>query len=295
MRHNLLGLGALILMTGSQSLGAQGTVRTGEFTHGGLTRAYRLFTPATLPATGERTLVVMLHGCTQDAADVARGTRIDARAADAQVIVLLPEQAPAAHPQRCWNWYDPAHQSRDAGEASLIAELARRTAEEHGIDPRRVHLAGVSAGAAMAANLAALFPDRFASVATHSGIPALAAQNVGAALLAMRAGNDDTAALAERVRAAMGARARAIPFLILHGEADAVVSVKASRALAAQWTAVNTALGDLESSVTLRIIPGLGHAWSGGDASGTYTDPNAPDITADVLRFLLAHPMPRTR
>lgn len=297
MRVLLLGLGALLMMEPNGDLGAQEGVRTGEFGFNGLRRAYRLTSPATLPEQehGERALVLLLHGCTQDAADFARGTRIDVRAAEAGVMVLLPEQTPAAHPQRCWNWYDPAHARRDSGEVALIAEMATAVATEHGIDPRRIHLAGISAGGAMAMNIAALFPERFASVAVHSGTPALAATTVVEALMLMRNGAADTAPLVERVLTAMGDRARVIPLLVIHGSADAVVSVKSGRSLAAQWRAVHERLGADGSAVELRVIEGLGHAWSGGDPSGTYTDPATPDVTADVLRFLLRHPMPTAR
>lgn len=292
MKSFLLGLGVL-LMTDTTGLAAQGTVRADTFTHGGLTRAYRLMVPATLPPEGERSLVVMLHGCTQDAADLARGTRIEQHGAEARVIVLLPEQSKDAHPQRCWNWYDSAHASREAGEAALIAGLAAQVVAEQGVDPHRVFLVGISAGGAMAANLAALFPERFAAVASHSGMPALGAVNLGEALGLMRNGAEDVMPLVARARAAMGDRARAVPFLVIHGANDAVVTVKASRALAAQWTAINVALGADASTIELRIIEGLGHAWSGGDTSGTYTDPKSPDVTADILRFLLAHPKAR--
>lgn len=299
MRVPLLGLWALLTMLDATAAAAQGTVRTGDFTFGGVTRAFRLVTPATLPARGERSLVVLLHGCTQDAVDLARGTRIDLRAGELGVAVLMPEQDPAAHPQRCWNWYDPAHARREAGEAALIAELARVTADSLGVDPRRVTIAGLSAGAAMAANVAVLFPERFAAIATHSGVPALAATNLVEALAVMRAGREDVAPLVARAREAMGARARPIPLLAIHGERDAVVSVLASRALAAQWDALVDARvaapGAPRPVATLRLIPGLGHAWSGGDASGSYTDPSTPDVTIEILRFLLGHPMPSGR
>ncbi|MEO6444120.1 MAG: PHB depolymerase family esterase [Gemmatimonadaceae bacterium] len=282
-------------MATTSGLEGQEPVRRGQFTYGGLTRAFRVSVPTTFQSSDHRSLVVLLHGCTQDADDVARGTRIDVRAAEMGVAVLMPEQPATAHPQRCWNWYDPKHMQRDSGEAALIGELARVTADSLGVDPRRVSIVGLSAGAAMAVNVAALFPDRFAAVATHSGVPALAAENVGEALAVMRAGRDDVAGLVARARAAMGAHARPVPILIIHGAKDAVVSVLASHALAAQWEALNRSLGAPASWVTLRIIPDLGHAWSGGDAAGSYTDPATPEVTTEVLRFLIAHPMPSGR
>jgi poly(hydroxyalkanoate) depolymerase family esterase len=239
--------------------------------------------------------VVVLHGCTQDAADVARGTRIEARAADAGAMVLMPEQGVGDHLQRCWHWYAPAHAKRDSGEAALIADLARTVATELGVSPRRVHLMGLSAGGAMAVNLAALFPDLFASVAVHSAVPALAGTDLGTALEIMRAGASDIEPLTERVLDAMGERARAVPLLAVHGAADAVVSVKAGRALVAQWEGVHLRLGGVHDAVRWKEIPGLGHAWSGGDPAGTYTAPDSPEVTTEMLRFLLEHPMPRGR
>lgn len=264
-------------------------MRVVSFAHGDIARDYRLYLPAALPAPGKRSLVVLLHGCTQDAADVARGTRVVEAAGADSTIVLLPEQAAGAHPQRCWNWYDPAHQRRDTGEAALVAALIDRMVAEHGVDATRVGLMGISAGGALALNVAALFPSRVAALAVHSALPALAATNIGEALGVMREGSADTAALTDRVIVAMGHEARAIPLLIIHGERDAVVSVKAAYALEAQWRAVNARLGAPSSPVSLRIIPGLGHAWSGGDPSGTYTDPSAPEVTTTMLRFLRSH------
>lgn len=278
------------------SIGAQeGDVHTGVFDHVGLQRGYRLTTPATLPPRGERALVVWLHGCTQDAADFARGTRIDVHARREGVIALLPEQDPAAHPQRCWNWYVPAHQARESGELALLAAMVRAVAEEHGVDARRIHLAGISAGGATAANLAIRFSELFASVAVHSGIPAFGARDVTEAIGLMRTGPADLDALRARAQEALGASGRVAPLYVLHGVRDAVVSVKAGQALAAQWKALLAWRGASPDQLRVEWIEGLGHAWSGGDSSGTYTDPAARDVTPDILRFLLERPMPEGR
>lgn len=295
----ILGAALLLALHGSMTeLGAQasaagdlpaaGTVRVGEFTHGALTRPYRLFVPSARPPAGGRTLLVMLHGCTQDAADFARGTQVEMQAGRHGVTVLWPEQLPSAHPQRCWQWYTPAQIGRDAGESGLIAALIAQAMLQEGIAPSQVVIAGVSAGGAMAANLVAAYPERFAGLMVHSGVPALAADNVPEALGAMRAGPTRASAeLAARVIAAMGVRARPLPVLIMHGAVDPVVSVKNAEALEAQWSAVNRAAGGSAVPVELRIIPALGHAWSGGDSRGTFTDPKTPSATDALLAFTM--------
>ena len=293
-----------------------GRVLEGEHRGPAGARRYELYVPA--GAAHGRPLVVMLHGCTQTAADFARGTRMNALADPAGALVLYPEQPASANPQRCWNWYDPAHQGRDAGEPAILAAMTREIVNAHGVDPRRVYVAGVSAGGAMALTLAANFPELYAAAGVHSGVPFGAARDVAGALLAMRQGVGGDAAAVVR---AMGDRRRTVPLLVLHGDADAVVSPVNARAITAQWGAATIPDGlasyEFEAVVArdtagrnVRVsrfgaarpapveewlIAGLGHAWSGGSAEGTFTDPRGPDASTELLRFLLAHPMPEGR
>src|SRR5688572_1635782 len=109
----------------------------------------------------------MLHGCVQPASEFAVATRMNGAAAAKGWAVVWPQQSPAAHELRCWNWYLPEHQTRDSGEAAMLAKLIRDVCDEHGFD--RVFLAGISAGAAMSAILAANYPEVFSAVAMHSG------------------------------------------------------------------------------------------------------------------------------
>jgi poly(hydroxyalkanoate) depolymerase family esterase len=272
-------------------------------------RRYRLFIPAQLPA-GPRPLVVMLHGCTQDPDDFARGTRFNTLAAEAGVLVAWPEQTSAQQAQKCWSWFDPAHQAATGGEPAIIAGITREVVAAQRVDPRRVYLAGVSAGAAMAVNTAAAFPDLYAAVASHSGIPYRAAAGVGAALAVMHGGSSDPAILAYALHDALGSRQ--LPLLAIHGAADPVVSALNSRQLAGQWAGVlGLAAGPVEhdsaggrafertrwsvdgrARVELVLVEGLRHAWSGGSAEGTYTDPLGPDASRLVLDFLLAQRRP---
>ncbi len=289
-----------------------GSVEWDTYQGEGGSRRYRVAVPAGYDPARPAPLLVFLHGCTQDAEDLARGTRMDAAAAEAGAIVVYPEQPAAGHPQKCWTWYDPAHQGRGAGEPAIVAGIARAAMARWKVDPARVYVAGISAGGAMAINAAASYPELFAAAAVHSGMAYRAAAGVLPALGVMKSGRGDPAALAAAAGEALRAGGRThLPLLVVHGAADAVVSPANAAELAAQWaaagglgtpergtgeaggraygrTAWRTAEG--REAVVLVQVEGLGHAWSGGSAEGTYADPAGPDASREILRFLLSHP-----
>lgn len=256
---------------------------------------YGLFVPTALPPVGERALVVMIHGCTQDASDFARGTRMNVAAARDGFVVLWPQQRAAEHPQKCWNWYIPAHARRGAGEVSRLHALVVRTIAVEGIDPGKVYFVGISAGGAMAVNYALAYPRDVRAIAVQSSPGALVAGDVVTALAVMRNGPaESTETLARRARDAMGAEARAIPLLALHGAADAVVSPRNLDALAAQWEGWHALVG-ARSRIETRLIEGLGHAWSGGSSDGSFTNPSTPSATQMVLDFFRSLGLPGAR
>jgi poly(hydroxyalkanoate) depolymerase family esterase len=164
-----------------------GAFIAGTHTHAGLSRDHKLYVP---PGAAGRALplVVMLHGCTQDPDDFAAGTGMNARARDQGFFVLYPAQSRKANPQGCWNWFKHTHQQRHRGEPALIASMTQAIVARHGIDPRRVYIAGLSAGGAMAAVVAACWPELFAAVGVHSGLAPGAATSLPDALSAMRGG-----------------------------------------------------------------------------------------------------------
>jgi poly(hydroxyalkanoate) depolymerase family esterase len=315
-RAVLLALAGASLTVGA-SAPAAGQPVSGSFESPAGARRYQLFVPRGYDAARRHPLVVLLHGCTQDASDLARGTRIAEHVEREQVIALLPEQPETANPKKCWNWYDAAHQARGAGEPAIIADLTDHVMREYAVDPSRVHLAGVSAGAAMASLVAVAYPERYASVALHSGLAWRPATNVMAALAAMAKGVEDADAVGMAAHAAMGDRARVVPALVIHGGRDAVVNPTNGRQAARQWVTTNArALGAALSAVDTRgetggyawtrtchsaaggacvveewFVPELGHAWSGGSREGTFTDERGPDATRELLRFFREHPM----
>ncbi|MGY2050917.1 extracellular catalytic domain type 1 short-chain-length polyhydroxyalkanoate depolymerase [Methylobacterium sp. JK268] len=262
-------------------------------------RAYKLYVPPGYRGQAVP-LVVMLHGCTQSPDDFAAGTGMNRIAEAETFLVAYPAQTASANHARCWNWYNTGDQRRDRGEASILAGIARAVMEEYAVDPRRVYVAGLSAGGAAAANLAAAYPDLFAAAGIHSGLCAGAASSLPAALRAMREGAE-----------APSRPDQVLPTIVFHGDQDGTVHPRNGAAIVAAtgatplreesgvspngraWRRSILADGRGRPSVEHWVIQGSGHAWSGGDAAGSYTDPSGPDASREMWRFFKAHPKPR--
>ena len=262
---------------------------------------YWLYRPAKTAANPP--LVVMLHGCTQSPQDFARGTGMNLLADELGFIVAYPQQSPSANPQRCWNWFRPGDQQRDRGEPAQLAGITRQIIADHGVDPDRVYIAGLSAGGAAAAIMAAQYPDLYAAVGIHSGLACGAARDLPSALAAMQRGGGAK-------RTGPGNQSF-VPLITFHGDRDATVNEVNSRQIvaAAAASAAGKALTvrvekgcsksgrfytraqSVDSSGTALIeqwtIEGLGHAWSGGNGSGSYTDPGGPEASRAMIEFFL--------
>jgi poly(hydroxyalkanoate) depolymerase family esterase len=263
---------------------------SGDFTDAAGSRPYRLYVPARRAA--HPPLIVMLHGCTQTAEDFATGTRMNSLAEAVGALVLYPVQVSAANAQRCWNWFNPADQKAGQGEPAVIAGMTRQVIAKYGCDPARVFVAGLSAGGAAAAVLGAAYPQLYAAIGVHSGLACGAASDVMSAFGAMRQG-----------RAGQGRIA--VPAIVFHGDRDSTVNVANAGEVAAQvagQAAGRTEQGQIpgglaytrtiqpasgRTQVEQWIVHGAGHAWSGGSAEGTYTEPAGPDASAEMLRFFL--------
>ena len=243
--------------------------------------------PARLPERHEdRALLIVLHGCAQKVADLASATRLNEAADLDGFIVVYPEQTAAANALRCWNWYVPEQNGRDRGEAGILAGLIDSVARVYGVSPRRTALVGLSAGAAMAANLAVDYPDRVGALALHSGVAALAATDLTGALAVMRDGPPDVAQLGKRALARMGVRAHRIPVIALQGADDKTVNPANLAAIVRQWTDVNARAPGAVVPVEQHLFAGVGHAWSGGAPGVPFIAPTGPDATALILTFL---------
>jgi poly(hydroxyalkanoate) depolymerase family esterase len=297
-----------------------GSFETREFSNDAGTRSYKLYVPARI-AAAPPPMLVMLHGCTQSADDFAAGTQMNRLADEHGFLVVYPEQPPDANASKCWNWFKAEDQMSDAGEPSLIAGIVRDVVTRHAVDPRRVFVAGLSAGAAMAVILGETYPELFAGVGAHSGLPYGSAHDIPSALAAMKGGRSGLPGLESMPGAAAAPRRKAVqavPIIVFHGDRDHIVQqtngaeivqqardahlVEAANATLRASTQVGTSPGGRsysrtvhadatgESRIEFWTLHGAGHAWSGGSASGSYTDGAGPDASAEMVRFFLALP-----
>lgn len=278
-------------------------------------RAYRLFVPVGHSPAIPTPLVVMLHGCRQNAEDFAAGTGMDAAATALGCIVLYPEQPERSNRERCWNWFQPGNQLRGMGEPAELAAMVEHVAQEYAVDRARVFVAGLSAGACMAVTLGVVYPDLFAAVGVCAGLPYGAARTTLGALAAMRAGATPRSVLAGGI-ASLRAERRPLPLIVFHGTADAVVVPESSTQLMRQWAEIHRLDlpgGELVPAEARRraivdrrpyrleiyrdgrgaevmrryLVEGMGHAWPGGTPDGTYTDVAGPPASRLMLEFFL--------
>jgi poly(hydroxyalkanoate) depolymerase family esterase len=265
-----------------------------SYTNAAGTRTYKLYVPSSYNGQ-PMPLVVMLHGCTQHPDDFAAGTRMNELAEEMHCLVAYPAQSQQANSSRCWNWFNALDQQRDQGEPSIIAGITRKVMASHAVVDSQVYVAGLSAGGAMATIMGTLYPELYAAVGFHSGLPFASAHDLPSALAAMRGdfGRPDI-------------ETRGVPIIVFHGDKDNTVHPANGDELIKQGarhlrrepvtepgsvpnghrytrTVHHTAEGTPHAEQWL--IHGAGHAWSGGHASGSYTDSKGPDASREMMRF----------
>ncbi|MCU7369927.1 PHB depolymerase family esterase [Paucibacter sp. O1-1] len=264
-------------------------------------------------------MMVMLHGCSQSADDFAAETQMNRFADEYGFIVVYPQQAAGANAAKCWNWFNPQDQLRGAGEPSLIAGIVGEVVQRNGADPCRIFVAGLSAGAAMAVVLGETYPELFAGVGAHSGLPYAIAHDIPSAMAAMRGrGGGATGLNASCAASAPLHRTilHAVPVIVFHGDRDHTVQPANGAYIVQQaHDAHGVQAGDpglrikklsgvtaggqrfsravhADSRGQARIeswtLHGAGHAWSGGHTNGSYKDAAGPDASAEMVRFFLA-------
>lgn len=265
-------------------------------------REYRLYRPDGYADNGRpMPLVVMLHGCAHTPENFAVGTRMNALADRLGLLVAYPRQTMGENRAKCWNWYRPDHQQVDEGEPSILAGITREIAATHRVDAERIFVAGLSAGASMAAILGHTYPTLFRAIGVHSGTPYLSAHSAPSALATLT-GHGFHKSGSERPVSALP-----VPMIVFQGDRDHVVDPVNAEALVHQAGAVGLA-GTTErgripdgheftrevftndaghARVERWTVHGAGHAWSGGSAEGAYTDPKGPDASVEMLRFFM--------
>ena len=273
----------------------------GTYSNAAGSRAYKLFVPSSYQ--GEPLpLVVMLHGCTQSPDDFAAGTRMNFVAEAQGCLVVYPAQRSEANQAKCWNWFRAGDQQRGSGEPSLIAGITRQIMRDYSVDPRRVYVAGLSAGAAAAAVMGATYGDLYAAIGVHSGLACGAASDLPSAFIAMRQGGGSNGRTLDD--------GPAVATIVFHGDRDSTVhpnngdqfleqlkrstrtQAKVHRGRAPDghgYTRTVHADANGRDIFEHWSIHGAGHAWSGGSPAGSYTDPRGPDASREMLRFFLAH------
>ncbi|HUS23548.1 MAG TPA: PHB depolymerase family esterase [Candidatus Binatia bacterium] len=289
------------------------------------TRTYKVYVPRSY--TGEPVpLLVELHGCGSDADEEARWSRFNALAERFGILVAYPEQDPDANGSQCWNWFLEEHQSRDAGEPSLIAGITREVMARWRVDPRRVYVGGISAGGAMSDIMAVTYPELYAAAMIYAGCE----YKGGPTCLGSTGTLSGDQSGAESI-AAMGPRARTVPVIVIQGDADPLVPPDNAELVVQQFLAIADTMDDGSNNASVArapaatrsgqkpdgqsydvdqyrdasgcllverwLIHGMGHMWSNADSDGSprdevLTDPAGPDVSTPTLDFLLAHPMP---
>jgi poly(hydroxyalkanoate) depolymerase family esterase len=275
----------------------------GTFSNAAGSRTYKLFIPSRYQGQ-PLPLIVMLHGCTQSPDDFAAGTRMNFLAEEQNCFVVYPEQPNVANQAKCWNWFRMNDQQRGKGEPSLIAGISRQIMQDYSIDPKRVYACGLSAGGAAAAIMGTTYTDLYAAVGVHSGLACGAASDLPSALVAMRQGDGYEAT---------GKARSQVPTIVFHGDRDTTVHPKNGDRVIEQSTKAKTPTTEVlrgqvphGHAYTRTVVTdaggrpisehwsihGAGHAWSGGSRAGSYTDPEGPDASREMLRFFLEHSLP---
>jgi poly(hydroxyalkanoate) depolymerase family esterase len=287
-----------------------------SYTNQAGTRSYKLYIPSGYIGQ-EVPLVVVLHGCTQNPNDIAAGTHMNTLAEEHIFLVAYPAQAQGANMNKCWNWFNASDQQRGQGEPSLVAGITHQIIDEYNVTDGRVYVAGMSAGGAMAAIMGEAYPDLYAAVGVHSGLAPGAARDMPSAFAAMRQGGAATTRRNIPAATATGQSTRIVPAIVFHGDSDTTVHPRNADHLLEHYGSAKTASsqdavdratprgtvrqgqvpgGHAYTRATYRdaggravverwTVHGLGHAWSGGSSSGSYTDPKGPDASAEMVRF----------
>lgn len=269
------------------------------------TRPYKLYIPSGYTRQAVP-LVIMLHGCSQNATDFSIGTQMNLLAEEATFLVAYPEQGNAANNSKCWNWFQPTNQQRNTGEPALIAGITQQIMRDYRVDMRRIYIAGLSSGGAMAAILAATYPDLYAAVGVHSGLAYGSAHDLPSAFAAMSQGTNQP----------LRQVTTPIPLIIFHGDHDTTVAPINADLLLNQWLQATYRLQTSKPAITVArgqvkhgyaythslyhnqskqafiekwIVHQAGHGWFGGNPQGSYTDARGPNASTEMLRFFNQH------
>ncbi len=252
-------------------------------------RSYKLYIP-NHKADGQRPLLIMLHGCKQNPSDFAVGTRMNTFAETHGMLVAYPAQTQSANPSVCWNWFNPSHQQSGMGEPAIIAGLTAEIVKLYNIDRKKVFVSGLSAGGAKDVVMGETYPQLFSAVGVHSGLPYKSASDVVSAFAAMRGDSPPTNAIPK------------LRTIVFHGDADGTVAPSNGANILSEAAFSPVDSERMTAQYTRRVVRdsrgrplfehwllhGRSHAWSGGNAAGSYTNSSGPNASAEMIRFFFA-------
>lgn len=316
-----VGLGLFLFLWLTAVPHAQASTFTSHTYNG---RTYKLFIPSGYSAGTAVPLVVMLHGCSQTPDNIANETELNTYAEAQTFIAVYPQQTSANNNLQCWNWFEPAHQSRGSGEPASIAGITNQVKSQYSVDPDQVYVAGFSAGAAMTVIMGATYPDIYSGIAVGAGLEYKAATSSINAWSAMSSGGPNPNTQGNAAYSAMGSNADLVRVIVFHGTSDYTVQSVNGNQVISQWAQTNDRASDgsdnnniddtAEQTINDAIpggrsftrsiyedssgnvvmekylITGMGHAWSGGPSGGSYTDPQGPEATELMLDFFMGSP-----
>jgi len=287
-----------------------------NFSYGG--RNNKLWVPGS--PKNPAPLYVMLHGCTQNPDDFARGTTMNDVAEARGAYVLYPEQPSSVNTNKCWNWFQPSDQSRGSGEPKLISDMTKEVQNKYNIDKARTYVAGLSAGAAMSVIMGATYPDVYSAIGVGAGLEYKAANSVTSAYTAMSSGGPDPTTQGRAANDAAKNIGGTIGVYVVHGTSDYTVYPVNGDQVTKQWittlnlrgttisttptesqqkqvpggysyienTYVDTRTGN--AMVKYIIVDKMGHAWSGGSNQGSFADPKGPNASILMADFFSNFP-----
>jgi poly(hydroxyalkanoate) depolymerase family esterase len=288
-------------------------------------KSYKVYVPSGYTGSTAVPMVVMLHGCTQDPDQFATGTKMNSIAERETFIAVYPDQPSSENQNKCWRWFLSSHQSRGYGDPAHIAGITAKVKKDYSIHNDKVYVTGLSAGAAMSVIMGATYPDVFAAIGVGAGLEYKAATSESSAWNVMLNGGPDPNQQGTTAYHAMGSYKRVVPTIVFHGTSDYTVYPVNGHQVLSQWAQTNDLASDgldngniddtPEETVTGKVpdgrtfthytykdstgatvlekymIDGMGHAWSGGNSAGSYTDPKGPDSSEITWQFFKNHPM----
>lgn len=327
MQRWIIGMLVFVMLIGGlmseQPAFAAGSWVTGSVSTSYGSRNYKMWVPQAYSANSPAPLVLMLHGCSQNPDAFAVGTSMNTLADMYGFLVVYPEQSYSDDYLQCWQWWDPTDQVRGSGEPLILTTILSQIKSSYTVDPTRTYVAGISAGGAMAVILGATYPDIFAAVGVGSGLEYQAASNRDSAWGVMSNGGPNPDTQGFKAYQAMGSRYRTMPVIIFHGTGDSLVNAVNGDQIVTQWAQTNDYADDTNNNDSINATPdmtttgtvpggrtyarhqyydshnqtiieqwvvnGMGHAWSGGSSSGSFTDPKGPNATAEMWRFFSSY------